>query len=397
MTEPEIQPSRQRRRWRRRILTVVLVVVGTVLVTLTAWAVAIGPVEVWRVVTHGTTTVWDHLEYPGRDLHASPQLQPWPEDPIAVPTVIVDGGVPTPVDHVLSDTDSLSLVVIRDGAIRYEWHAPEHDASTPSMLFSVSKSIVSLLVGAAIDDGLIGSVDDPVTEYVPEMADGGFDQVTIKDLLQMRSSSTYVENDNPFGVHVEFNYSADLTSDILGLAVRSERDREFTYRSGDNAILGLILHRVVAPRSVTEYLQERFLDPLGAEHAGRWSTDIDGGLERSWCCLALTATDLARFGQLVLDDGAWGGTQIVDRAWLTMSASNGHGETWPADYQGSSYVGYGYQWWLVDGGGLAALGKDGQYLLIDPANRAVVVRTGTSEGGIGWIRVLRQLASTPPQ
>lgn len=375
------------------MLIVLAGVVGVVLIALSAWAVAIGPVEVWRVVTHGTTTVWDHFDYPGRDLEASPQPQPWPEDPRAVPTVILEGGSPTPVDQVLADTDSLSLVVIRDGAVRYEWHAPDHNASTPSMLFSVSKSIVSLLVGAAIDDGLIGPVDDSVTDYLPELARGGFDRVTIEDLLQMRSNSTYVEDDNPFGIHVEFNYSADLEHDILGLAVRSEADTEFTYRSGDNAILGLILDRVLAPRSITGYLQERFLDPLGAEHSGRWSTDVEGGLERTWCCLALAASDLARFGQLVLDDGAWEGTQIVDSAWLGLSTRNGHSETWPADFDGSSYVGYGYQWWLIDGGGLAALGKDGQYLFIDPVNRAVVVRTGTSPGGIGWIWVLRQLAA----
>jgi CubicO group peptidase (beta-lactamase class C family) len=222
-----------------------------------------------------------------------------------VPTVVIDGGAPSPIDEVLADTDSLSLVVIRDGVLRYEWHAPEHDPSTPSMLFSVSKSIVSLLVGAAIDDGLIDSVDDPVTDYVPELARGGFDRVTIEDLLQMRSDSTYVEDDNPFGVHVEFNYSADLDHDILALEVRDEPDTEFTYRSGDNAILGLILDRVLAPRSISQYLHGRFLDPLGAEHPGRWSTDVTGGLERTWCCLALTATDLARFGQLVLDGGMW--------------------------------------------------------------------------------------------
>jgi CubicO group peptidase (beta-lactamase class C family) len=76
-----------------------------------------------------------------------------------------------------------------------------------------------------------------------------------------------------------------------------------------------------------------------------------------------------------------------------MSSRNAHADTWPADYDGSSYVGYGYQWWLVDGGGLVAVGKDGQFLLVDPTSRSVVVRTGTSGGGIGWIRILRQLAT----
>ena len=106
------------------------------------------------------------------------------------------------------------------------------------MLFSASKSITSLLIGAATDDGLIGSVLDPVTTYLPELADGGFDRVTIEDLLRMDSNLDYIEDDNPFGIHVEFNYTADLEGDILNLELRDEPDEAFRYKSGDNAVLG---------------------------------------------------------------------------------------------------------------------------------------------------------------
>ena len=381
---------------RRRIVIGLVSLVALAVVTMGAWAVAIGPVAVWRVLTNGTTTVWDHLAYPGGETTPSPIPRPWPTQIIDEPSVTLDG-IPRRVSAVLEQHDGLAMVVIHDGAIAYEWHSPNHDSTTPTMLFSVTKSITSLLVGAAIEDGLIKSVDDPITLYLPELATGGFEAVTIEEALQMDSNSTYVEDDNPFGTHVEFNYTADLEKDILGLAVRDEPHAEFTYKSGDNAILGLILDRVLEPESITSYLQRRLLDPLGVEHPGVWSTDDDDGLERTWCCLALTAADLARFGQLVLDGGAVDGQQVISPEWLAVSFTPAYeAERWPADYAGSALTNYGYQWWLTDDAVLA-LGKDGQYLYIDPNRDAVVVRTGTSQGGIGWVDLLQEVAEQLPR
>ncbi len=378
--------------WRRWLAIGLVAVVTLVSLALGAWAWAIGPDAMWRVLTHGTTTVWDHLEYPGRSTSAAPEPRPWPVGAAVEPTVAVEG-VDQPIDDVLAERDGLAMVIVRDGEIVHEWYAPGHDPASSSMLFSVSKSITSLLVGAAIEDGLIGSVDDPVSEYLPEMARRGWDAVTIRDALRMDTDSNYVEDDNPFGIHVEFNYTSHLESDILGLSVRGEPHAEFTYKSGDNAVLGLILDRVLAPESVTDYLQRRFLDPLGAESDGVWSLDDDGGLERTWCCLALTARDLARFGQLILDEGAVDGSRVVPAAWLAESFEAAYGpEEWPADYDGTALTNYGYQWWLAGDDAVVALGKDGQYLYVDRARHMVIVRTGTSQGGIGWVDLLVEIA-----
>lgn len=358
-----------------------------------AWAWALGPDAWWRVVTHGTTTVWDHLDYPGRSTAPSPEPQPWRVAEGPEPVVTRDGE-PQPIGAVLAEHDGLAMVVVREGTIVYEWYAPDHDATTPSMVFSVTKSITSLLIGAAIDDGLIGSVGDPVTEYIPELAAAGFDAVTIENALRMDTDSTYVEDDNPFGVHVEFNYTSDLEADILGLAVRDEPHEGFVYKSGDNAILGLILHRLLAPESITAYLQRRLLDPLGVEHAGIWSTDHEDGLERTWCCLALTARDLARIGEMALDGSAVDGRQLIPAEWLAASFAPAYDPSeWPADYAGSALTNYGYQWWLVDGSAAVALGKDGQYLYVDPSRDVVIVRTGTSQGGIAWLDLLVEIAA----
>lgn len=374
----------------RRILVGLL---GLILVTMATWAIAIGPVAAWRVLTHGTTTVWDHLEYPGRDLSPSPTPFRWPQavEQLQPPDVLVEGAA-LPLESLLVDRDALAFLVIDNGELVYEWYASGHSADQPSMVFSVTKSIFSLLFGAAIDDGLIGSVDDPVTAYLPELDEAGFSSVTLEDLLRMDSSMNYVEDDNPFGIHVEFNYTADLTTAILALQVREQPEPVFRYKSGDNALLGLVLARVLGDESITGYLQDRLWIPLGAEAGGVWSTDDDGGLERTWCCLALTARDLARFGQLVLEGGEWQGQRLLSPEWLVASFEAGFGaQRWPSDYDESPAVNYGYEWWLTEDA-FVALGKGGQYLYIDPSRRVLVVRLGQTDGGIGWIDILRQVA-----
>lgn len=252
---------------------------GAGVVTMGAWAWAIGPYAVWRVVTHGTTTVWDHLEYPGRTTTPAPEPRPWPVAPGPEPRVTLDGRS-RPVGEVLAAHDGLAMVVVRGDTIVHEWYAPGHDAGTAAMLFSVNKSITSLLVGAAIEDGLIGSVDDPVTRYVPELSARGFDAVAIEDALRMDTASDSTDGDNPFGVHVKFNYTSDLEGAVLDLRAGEGPQDGFVYKSGDTAILGLVLQRVLAPESITAYLQRRLLNPLGAEHPGTWSTDDEDGLER---------------------------------------------------------------------------------------------------------------------
>ena len=138
------------------------------------WMVMIGPVAVWRVLAHGTTTVWDHTEYPGRELAPSLDSQPWPlaAEFMAPPQVSLEGGSAV-LDQVLAEHGTISFLVVAEGEIVYEWYAPDHGPTTPSMLLSVSKSLFSLMAGAAVDDGLLNA-DVPIGEWIPELGDGGF-------------------------------------------------------------------------------------------------------------------------------------------------------------------------------------------------------------------------------
>ena len=351
---------------------------------------AIGPRITWELLNHGSTTVWDHLEYPTRALDPSPERKQWPA---AARTDIASIPHGSETMEALETGETLAFLVIHDGRIIAEWYRDDHGQDVPSMLFSVSKSIVSLLVGAAMDDGLLSSVDDPVTDYVPELAGGGFDRVTLEDLLRMDSSMEYVEDDNPLGIHIPFNYTPDLRGAILDLEVRDDPDPGFRYKSGDNALLGLVLDRALDGESLTEYLEWRLWDPLGAGNAGAWNVDHEGGLERTWCCLAMTARDLARFGQLVVQDGDWGGEELISAGWLDASLAPGFSENrWPEEYDGSPLVNYGYQWWLLDDGAALALGKAGQYLYVDRDEDIVVVRLGEDRGDVSWVELIQRLA-----
>ena len=373
-----------------------LIGLGLVVAAVTvAWMAAIGPVAVWRVVTHGTTMVWDHEEYPGRAFDPSPTPVEWVVETAALPEVVTLDGVEVSLEETLSSSETLSLLVVRDGVIVTEWSRPGHPVDREIMVFSVTKSLLSLLVGAAIDDGILGPVDTPVTGYLPELAEHGFDRVTIHDLLRMDTGLDYIEGDNPFGEHVEFNYTPDLVSAILALGVHDQPDPTFRYKSGDYAVLSLVLARALGETSLTSFFRDRLWDPLGATGEGIWSTDSADGFERAWCCLAMTARDLARFGQLALDDGVWQGEGLISARWLDASFQPGYGTgRWPAEYQDSPLADYGYGCWLTRAGARLGLGKDGQYLYIDPDRRVVIVRQGESTGDFSWVELFEQVAAS---
>ncbi len=352
---------------------------------------AMGPDVGMQLLSHGPTTVWDHLEYPVRTIEPSPRPITWTEAADTRIGALPDG---SRLEEAVSHGDTLAFLVVHDGLIVGEWYRGDHGPGEPSMLFSASKSILSLLIGAAIDDGLISSVDASVTDYVPELDGGGFDSVTIEDLLRMDSSMDYVEDDNPLGVHIRFNYTTDLRSQILDLSVRSEKDSEFRYKSGDNALLGLILERALDGQSLSAYFEERLWHPLGAVSPASWNVDREGGFERTWCCLAMTARDLARFGQLVLDDGRWQGERLLPEEWLARSFEAGFTRArWPEFFSDSALSNYGYQWWLLEDGSPLAFGKAGQYLFIDPVNRVVIVRLGEGQGDVSWAGLMEDLAA----
>ena len=357
------------------------VLIGALVLLLALWLWRSSPDTVWRIIRYNISGIDDYKIFPSRPLQAS--LTPFnfneSSDQSWVPQMFDEDNQAVPLDDLLSINDTVAFLFIKDDTIFYERYFQGYSESSPSLSFSMAKSFLSILIGCAIDDGYIQSVEQVVTDFVPELAANGFDIVTIEHLLQMTSGMAYIENDNPFGIHPRFYYTADLESEILKLGMREQPEQEFIYKSGENALLGLILSRALGTKTITDYMQERIWGPLGMEYDGAWSIDHPGdGLEKTWCCVSATARDFAKIGRLYLQMGNWNGEQIVSPSWVEQSTRIDTSE-------GSDWT-YQYQWWLVseDSSAYMAIGHLGQYLYIDPEEQVIIVRLGTSTGTFVW-------------
>ena len=352
--------------------------------------VAGGLTAAGRLLRHGPTDVYDFGKYPGRWLQ--PALAPMPFARItAAPPALLPGpdGRPAPLADILRRTRTLSFLVVRGDSIVFEHHAPGHVPQAPSQFFSVTKSILSTLVGMAVDDGLIRSIDQPVTDFVPELGAHGFGRTTLRQLLDMTSTLDYVEDANPFGLHVLMNYTSRLEPLILDFRLREGEAPAFRYKSGDAALLSLALQRALGTASLTDYAQRRLWAPLGMEDRGVWTLDREGGLEKAWCCIAGSARDLAKLGRLFLARGKVGNGQVLSERWIAEAAPRVRpGEKRP----------YSLAWWPAssEGTDFLAAGKDGQYLYVHPHRDVVIVRLGEAsgyEGMSGWVGLFTALAA----
>jgi CubicO group peptidase (beta-lactamase class C family) len=224
--------------------------VGILLLFLLAWLVIAGPVTVLRITRYGDTNIDDYSHYPGRQL--SPGDAPFSFDQTDGEMAISgealgEYGVEPDLNALLEANDTITLLVVRDDPILCERYYQGRTPSSLSQLFSVTKSVTSALVGMAIADGYFEDVDQPITDFIPELAAKGFGDVTIHYLLTMMSGSDYQENDNPFGERVILNFTPQLEERILRTQMGAPPGTVFRYKSGDNALLGLALARTLEP------------------------------------------------------------------------------------------------------------------------------------------------------
>lgn len=393
-------PSRPPAPRRTNVARLGAAIAAGALLALIGWSLVVGPVTAWRILVYNVSNHDDHVRLPGRPL--MPSAAPFRFVERAAPSALqvpARGATMAPLDEVLAANDTLAFLVIKDDALTYERYFGGHTAAAISMTFSMSKAFFSLLIGFAIDDGLIRSADQKITDFVPEVAARGFDQVTFAHLLQMTSGSDYVENDNPMGVHARYYYTDRLAAEILQQRASQAPGRHWRYKSGDTALASLALARALAPRSITDYAQEKLWSPLGMEFGALWLTDRAGdGLERVWCCLAAAARDVAKLGRLALNGGAWNGRQMLSKAWVDLSTGQVPQAAYkvPNGFARASVPGYGYGWWLGPERDYLASGHLGQYLYVNPERRAIVVRMGRSAGKLSfaeWLRLMRFVAA----
>jgi CubicO group peptidase (beta-lactamase class C family) len=341
----------------------------------------------------------DYKKFPSRPLPASPTPFHYgvPAQELG-PRVVTVGGTDVPFDHWLEDHKTVAFLVIRHDTILYERYFKGYDSAQVHPSFSMAKSVVSMLIGTAIADGLIQGVQQPITDFIPELKAEGFDAVTIDHVLQMTSGIDFKESYvNPFGTVAKFYYGRQLTKYTLDLKLKRAPGTRWEYVSGDTQLLGLVLERALRAkgdaRSVTQYLSDRIWNPLGMEHASSWSIDHKGdGIEKAFCCINAPARDFAKLGSLYLGKGRWRGQQIVPQEWVETSTK--------ADTSNGGVERYRYQWWLPSSGGeFHAEGILGQFIHVDPARELVIVRLGGAYGNVDWpgfFRVLGPFYATAP-
>lgn len=303
------------------------------------------------------------------------------------------GGKTWTAQDALERTYTNALLIMKDGRIVTEIYRNGSNERTRFMGWSMTKSITSTLIGAALADGLIASLDDPITRYLPELKGGGYDGVTIRQILQMRSGVDYEERydfANP-GIAASNHINA-LVKNVVRFADaartikrKSKPGEVFAYKTIDTAVLGWLIERV-SGGSVAAYTARKLWEPLGTEADGFYIMDGEPGTGREFSGAGFNATlrDWARFGQMMLDEGVINGKRVVSADWVKAAQAPAGPET--GNTTGPE-GGYGYQWWtMANSPAYSAIGLQGQYVYVDPASRTVVVKLSyfpPLEGDVG--------------
>ena len=271
------------------------------------------------------------------------------------------------------------LVVVHDGRIRLERYGLGFDEHGRWTSFSVAKSMTSTLVGAALRDGAIRSLDDKVSDYLPEMKGSAYDDVSVRQLLTMTSGVQWNEDyADPDSDVARFNNhrpeeGVDATVSYLRRLPRAApAGTRWNYSTGETNLVGVLLARAIK-KPLATYLSEKVWVPAGMEQQATWILSRTGN-EISGCCIQAATRDYARFGVFVLDGARVDGTSVVADGWFAEATTK------RADI-GQPGRGYGYQWWTYDDGSFAARGIFGQGIFIDPKRTLVIASNANWAGG----------------
>jgi CubicO group peptidase (beta-lactamase class C family) len=300
----------------------------------------------------------------------------------------------TSFSELLTSTQTTAFLIIKDDRLIYENYFNGYGRDSINTSFSVAKSFVSALVGIAIDEGLIDSVDDPITRYIPELEDRDirYSAITIKDLLSMASGLRYVEEETPFSDDTKTYYDPNLRAVALSAVIEEEPGKTFHYNNYNYLLLGVILERATG-MPVAKYMEEKLWKPLGMEAPASWSLDSEAsGFEKMESGINARAIDFAKFGRLYLNNGSnWNGQQIISEKWIKTSTS--------ANNTSDPSIEYQYGWWIypsqegiVDSRHFSARGNFGQFIYINPEERLIIVRHGYDVGDVNWINLFESIS-----
>ena len=301
---------------------------------------------------------------PTRVVKAGENVLELPEKPVDLGSVLIQTeDTSMSLDEYFVKQNVAGLLVLKDGNIAYERYGLGNDQDSVWISFSVAKSIVSLLVGAAIRDGYIESVDEKVSDYLPRLKGTPYDQSTIRNIMQMTSGVEWNEDyADPESDVNSATWETVALYDYLRQKPRdSEPGAEFNYNTAETNLAGTLLRSAIG-NNLSTYLQEKIWQPFGMEADAYWNLTEPGGGEFGGCCLNATLRDYGRLGLFALNDGQLpDGTPVLPEGWMAESTA-----------PSAAYPGYGYLWWLSGGGDYQAIGIFGQGICIHPQQNVVV-------------------------
>ena len=302
------------------------------------------------------------------------------------------------LEALLESTGTTGFIVIKDDTILYEGYFNGYTRDSIFTSFSIAKSITSLLVGMAIDDGYIDSLNDPITRHIPELlqVDPEYQNITLEHLLSMKSGITFKDTDIPWHDKSRAYYHPNLRDVVINLPLSEPPGENFVYNTFNPIILGIVLERATG-QSVAQYFETRFWQRLGMEYDASWSIDSEeDGMAKMESGVNARAIDFAKIGRLLLSGGNWNGDQVVSKDWIEDSM-----EIDPANNVAKFGENIYYQngWWIygpteTDLYTVSGWGHLGQYLFIFPEENMLVLRFGKEIGKVNsWHQIAQEIVN----
>ncbi|WP_216829309.1 serine hydrolase domain-containing protein [Alkalihalobacterium elongatum] len=393
------------KRVKRLVLLILSGVAVFVFTVLSVSAIVYSPEYMMRIMLYRESDIKDYLVFDAKPIKKSEETYFYKRtNNSALGTELITyqaNGKPVQkeLEGLLEENETTAFIVVTEDELIYENYFNGHERDSINTSFSAAKSIVSLLIGIAIDEGYIKSSNESISNYIEEFQGTEFAAITIEDLLTMRSPIKYREGMAWIGDDAKTYYMPNLRRlALLHTEVDSTRGENFHYNNYHPLLLGIILERSTGV-SVSEFMEIKLWSKLGTEFGATWSIDSqESYFEKMESGINARAIDFAKIGSLVLHNGTWNGQEINSKEWLSKSISKEKISS--EDYIGSFLEGkgtqYGYMWYSVKNDeediDVYAIGKFGQIIYISPRFNTVIVRHGSGTGEVEWWpNVLRQI------
>lgn len=330
---------------------------------------AMGKFYYWKALAYNYVNIDDLDLFPVRTVKAG-VAEPWNISSAYNKIPLTDK-----LKNELEKFKTVSFLVVKNDSIVNENYWDSYSDSSLSNSFSMAKSVISILIGIAVDDGRIKNIDEPVGNYLPAFKNSPNDVLTIRHLLTMSSGLNWNESYSSLTSQTtEAYYGTKLFKQMKNLKVVAPPGKNFDYMSCNTQLLAFVLKKATG-KTISEYATEKLWKPVHAEHDAEWSLDHKEGNEKAYCCIYSNVRDFARIGKLYLDSGRWNGKQIVSENYVLQSVTPA-----PLLDEGRPNRIYGYQWWIDNSASgqnyFYCRGLLGQYIIVIPAKKIIIVRLG---------------------